>query len=868
MNSTLGLIPRKSATEGMVLVKNEEKTLPLNKTQTIAIIGNGCFDYIKGGLGSADVTSEYTIDIIEGLKNCCASVVYESLEKKDDYGLQTCNEFAKQSKIALVSISRNSREGKDKDEENFYLSTEEKELFDTLEKSNFEKVIVILNIASIIDVASIAKYSKVKSILITWLAGMEGGNAICDVLYGDVTPSGKLTDTIAYDYSDYPSARSFKASPMQVCYEEDIFVGYRYFETFKKEKVAYPFGFGLSYTIFEYQEIKSTVNENKIMVSLTVKNTGSFAGKEIVQVYSSSPKTNVMKPAIELRAYKKTRLLQPNESQSIVVTFDLNDMVYFDEPTASFILEKGEYSFFVGPNVRDVQCCGKYVQEENKTVYQTTLKFSFGSPYKLNAEGKLEPTKYWTENLTKNDLEVITSGDESNLIINIDKKEEQKRDTQYTLYDVADGKLSLDDFVKQLSSNELIDMANGQPPALIRGTAGIGNLSRLKIPNPQTADGPAGIRSTIPTLCFPCATLFACTWNDELLEEVGSAIGQDAMKNGVDILLAPGLNIHRNPLCGRNFEYYSEDPVVSGRSAAAIVRGVQSTGVCATIKHFAINNKEENRHESNSILSERAIRDIYLKGFYIAIKESNPFAVMTSYNLINGVRASAHAGLIKGILREEWGYDGLVMTDWHVRSHLWQEITAGSNLKMPTGYADEISLAQKFYSWNLLVREELEDCAKYVLKAVMKTRRFKEANFGKTQKISDFNVLDFICLYTTVSGTKIEKDGSTSLMGIGFNNHFDKVFVDYRIENDNAGEYILKINASVYSEGQSVDIYMDGEKVDEIMLDAPEYNIAKFFTFESKPFMISEGVHEIRSIINGAKIQDGVHYKKWEFEKV
>ena len=868
MKTDLTNIARKAATEGMVLLVNKDNALPLCKNEKLSLVGNGCFDYKKGGWGSAEVTSEYVADLVDGLKGHKALVQKESMTKQDDYDLSTCNRFAKDCGCALLSFGRNSGEGSDRGVEYFSLSKEEVTLLETLEKSDFQKVIVILNVAGVIDVASIAEYSKVKAILVAWLPGMEGGNAVCDVLFGEATPSGKLTDTIAYRYTDYPSSSTFKVSPIFVNYAEDIFVGYRYFETFAKEKAAYPFGFGLSYTTFSFSDIQCKAEQGNVCVTLTVTNTGKYVGQEVVQVYSSSPKTEHAKPAIELRAYKKTKLLQPDESERITLSFSVDDMAFFDESRAAYVLEKGAYRIFAGNSVRDHQPCGEYLQAEEKIVYQTTLKFTQGLPYKMNPQGKIEKTLYYDPVHKRSPLAVTTAQEESDALISTCRSNNaEQKNTSVSLYDVSDGKISLDEFIKQMTSPQIIEMTMGQPPALIRGTAGIGNIPSLGIPNPQTADGPAGIRSTKPTICFPCATLLACSWNEDLLEKVGAAIGEDAIRSGVDILLAPGLNIHRNPLCGRNFEYYSEDPIVAGKCAAAIVRGVQSKGVGATIKHFAFNNKEENRHESVSVISERAIREIYLKGFKIAIKEGAPWCVMTSYNLVNGVRTTAHVGLIKGILREEWGYEGLVMTDWRVHSHLWEEIQSGSNVKMPGGYPEEIRLAKDYYSCNVITRNDLEDCAKYILKLVMKTRRFKERNFGKTQEIGAFNVLDFICLSTTWSGTYTEEDGTASLTFIGLDNIAQEVFVDYRIENENEGEFVLQITASLTHAGQSVDIFMDGKKLTELSFVAPEYEITKFFAFKSDKFKVPAGVHEIRSIVRGATTRDSVHYKHWEFIK-
>lgn len=867
MSKRSAKIVREVAAEGIVLLENIDNCLPLNNDNSVALVGKGCFEYLKGGYGSAEVVSNYTIGLLDGLLARKAKICDKSLQKNDVYDLETLNNFAKESKTALVMLTRNTGEGRDRAVSDFNLSFEEEQLFELLDKSNFNEVVVLLNIGHIINIAAMKQYKKIKAILLVWFAGMEGGNAICDVLYGDVTPSGKLTDTIAQNYYDYPSSDTFHDFPFFVNYKEDIFVGYRYFETFSKEKVVYPFGYGLSYTTFAFENVKYDFDDTQISVSVTVKNVGNRAGKEVVQIYSSSPKSDVLKSLIELRAYEKTKLLQPGEEQTLTLSFSIDDMAYFDERRASYVLEEGIYSIFMGSNVRDCVLCGEYKQNFEKVVYSTTLKFSFGLPYKINEDGKFVKTTYWGVSQEQNSATVFTAGAEGTLLesrSNSDDDLKQERN-KYSLYDVEEGKISLETFIKTMTSAQIIEMTMGQPPALIRGTAGIGNIPSLKIPNPQTADGPAGVRSTIPTLCFPCATLLACTWNDDILFSVGAAMGDDAISNDVDILLAPGLNIHRDPLCGRNFEYYSEEPIVSGRSAAAIVRGMQSKGVGATIKHLAFNNKEENRRESISIVSERAIREIYLKGFNIAIKEGNPWCVMTSYNLINGIRTAMHDGLLKGILREEWGYDGLVMTDWHVNSHLWREIKAGSNIKMPCGYPEEIQQAKDHYKGNLISRKELEECARYILQTVMKTRRFKERNFGKTQKIDEFNILDFICLSATWSGTKREDDGTLSLTDIGLDRRGNDTFIDYRIENDKTSEFILRITASCLNSGQSVEIFMDGEKLVEVDCNTQNCSFEKFYVFESKPFVVPEGVHEIRSYVRGAKASDSIHYKKWEF---
>ena len=406
---------------------------------------------------------------------------------------------------------------------------------------------------------------------------MECGTAIADVLCGDVNPSGKLVDTIVYDYADYPSANCFNYNKRETKYEEGIFVGYRYFETFAKDKVMYPFGFGLSYTEFEYSDYTFSVEKDTITVSVNVTNVGDLSGREVVQVYCAAPQGKLEKPAIELKGYAKTKELEKGETENVKVCF----------------------------------------------------------------------------------------------------------------YDVSEGKADLCQFINQMNVEELISLSLGQPLAFPEGTSGVGNLKKYGVPNPQTADGPVGIRRSVNTTCFPCATLIACSWDSELQYAMGAAMGYEGYSTGIDVLLGPAMNIHRNPLGGRCFEYFSEDPLITGKAAAALVNGMQSQGLCATIKHFAANNCEDFRNINNSIVEERALREIYLKGFEIAVKESNPAYIMTSYNLLNGEHISANAQLLRGVLRDEWKYEGATMTDWRNGVPLTSEIIAGNNIKMPFGYPDE-----------------------------------------------------------------------------------------------------------------------------------------------------------------------------------
>ncbi len=843
--------------EGMVLLENNENVLPLKKDDTIAFVGKGIFEYHKGGLGSADVFSKYVVNIVDGMKEKDISLLESSFEKKEEYSLDILNEYAKKSNIALVGISRLSSEGGDREISDYYLSKEESALFDNLDNSDFENVVVVLNIGSLIDVASVKKHKKVKSILIVWQPGMDGGNAVADILCGDVTPCGKLTDTIAFDYYDYPSANHFDESDDYVYYCEDIFVGYRYFETFAKEKVLYPFGYGLSYTNFKKEIVSFSANEEKITAEIKVTNIGNCKGKDVVQMYFSSPKGEVLKSAIELCAYKKTNDISPNESEIVKIEFKTNDMAYFNEKTAAYTLDKGEYNIYIGSDARNLTLCGTYTVKENKITEQCTLKFTKGLPYRINSEGKFEETNIF--NIAKDNG---NKKDEPNL-------DSEKAETkQYTLYDVEEGKISLSEFISTLSDDQLIDTAQGQPPAFPRGTAGIGNLPKLGIANPQTADGPAGVRRSKPTTCFPCATLLACTWNEEILEQIGAVMGEECIENGVDILLAPGLNIHRNPLCGRNFEYYSEDPLISGKTASAIVKGIQSKGIGATIKHFAFNNREKNRGHCSSEISERAVREIYLKGFEIAVKESQPWCLMTSYNKINGTHTSASYNLISGVLRGEWGYDGMVMTDWLVDSHLWEEILAGNNVKMPFA-SEEIAKAKDFFKYKTNSRTILEKNAYYILKLVMKTRRFKEKNFGTLHKVdsSVIKATDFTEVSHMLAGSSIFADNEEYLHGIGLQ-WGNPAFITYRICSDNGGKYRINMKLSCAYEGISIGLNIDGNNACEIPVEVPEYNLEKPFTIQYDGIELEKGEHEMKLFINGSKDSESIYLSKIFFEKL
>ena len=733
-------LSRKAACEGTVLLKNNENVLPLKKGTKLAIFGIAQIDYVKGGGGSGDVYCDYVRNIYQGLKLKNdkvkifdeLSLFYESeVEKAYDNGEENGRltepeipaDLLLKSKAfadtAIITINRFSGEGWDRKNDGldtyFSLSDRGKAMVTTV-CDNFDKVIVLLNTGAMIDTSWFADNDKIQAAVMIWQGGMEGGLATADILVGDENPSGKLVDTCAASFDDYPSSEGFHESEDYVKYTEDIFVGYRYFETIpdKKERVVYPFGYGLSYTSFDFSDLSACLLGEKILVSVKVKNTGNRAGKEVVQVYYSAPSGKITKPSLELCAFAKTKLLMPAEEQTLTLTFDVNDMASYDDTgiieKSAYVLEKGAYKIFVGNSVRNV-CKADYEFEVSEDTVTEKLT-EYCSPERLGKR-LTASGEYAAVPDSKCERKIFPC--EYQCAENVPQNTEVKK-----LIDVANGEISLDSFIEQLTDEEMMNVLKGKESTGVADTGGMGGMPKYGIPMPMTADGPAGVRilpkTGVRTTAFPVATMLACTWNTEIVKEVGAAGALEAKENNLLIWLTPALNIHRSPLCGRNFEYFSEDPFISGKMAAAKVIGIQSQGVVATPKHFACNNKETNRMESDSVVSERALREIYLKGFEICVKDAKPQLIMTSYNIINGVRASENAELITGILRKEWGYKGTVTTDWDNHASQCAEIIAGNDIRMP--YIAAMDIEEK-YAEGKITRNQLAVCVKRLLEMIL-----------------------------------------------------------------------------------------------------------------------------------------------------
>lgn len=615
-------------------------------------------------------------------------------------------------------------------------------MIDTV-KASFKNVIVILNVGGMVDTSWFAYDNQIQSALLALQGGMEGGLAAAELLVGDGNPSGKTVDTFAKSLDDYPSTYNFHESRDYVDYTDDIYVGYRYFETIPgaAEKVVYPFGYGLSYTTFDVETVSAgvvnsncTSEANKLYAKVRVTNTGKFSGKEVVQVYIAKPQGKLGKPAKELAAFEKTRELQPGESQLMILTWEINDMASYDDlgkvKKSAYVLEAGSYDIYVGTSVRDViKADYSYILNHDVITEQLSAKLVPTSlPKRILADGSYEAlpqsepvdTDYSAiGNIDPSLTEGVAPGQRA--IPYFRFADGMAKNGSHDIMDVVEGRITLDEFVSELSIDDLIHLLGGQPNTGVANTFGIGNMPEYGIPSVMTADGPAGVRIApevgICTTAFPCSTLLACTWNPDVLEAVGRAGGEELKENNLALWLTPAICIHRSPLCGRNFEYYSEDPFVTGKLAGAMVRGIQSNNVGATLKHFALNNKETNRKNSDSRVSERAAREIYLKAFEMIVKDENPWAIMSSYNMINGYRASESEDLLTGILRDEWGYEGMVTSDWWTCGEHYKETKAGNDLKMGNGYPDRV---KKAYDKGAISRSEMETSVKRILGLILK----------------------------------------------------------------------------------------------------------------------------------------------------
>lgn len=690
----------KMVSEGIVMLKNENNALPLDADKEVAVFGRIQFHYYKSGTGSGGMVNvTKVVNILDGLIDNGVKVneklldTYRKWDRENPFDLGEgwggepwsqkempldeglVKETAKSCETAIVIIGRTAGEEQDNRLEagSYLLSDDEIEML-TVVRKHFKKVVLLLNVGNIIDMTDINRIAP-DSVLYVWQGGMTGGKGTADVLTGKISPSGKLPDTIAYKASDYPSDANFGRKENRDIYAEDIYVGYRYFETFAKDKVLYPFGFGLSYTEFEIKTEKAEITEGAVKLSVSVKNIGSYKGKEVIEVYCKAPQGRLGKAARVLCGFEKTKELVPQEEQVVEIAVDIAKLASYDDSGVTgnkscYVLEAGEYKFYVGSDVRSAEYACSFEQGEDLVTERLTQS--------------LAPVESFERIKPVCDGGAFSIGREAVPVSEVDESarrlEKLPKELAYTgdkgikLWDVKNGKNTMDEFIAQLSDYDLSCIIRGEGMGSPRVTAGTAsafggvseNLNGFGIPAGCCSDGPSGMRLDCGTKAFslPNGTMIASSFNKELTSELFTFMGLEMAANKVDCLLGPGMNIHRHPLNGRNFEYFSEDPFLTGKMAAAELKGMAGAGVTGTIKHFCANNRETNRHFIDSVVSERALREIYLKGFEIAVKEGGASSVMTTYGRVNGLWTAGNFDLNTVILREEWGFKGFTMTDW------------------------------------------------------------------------------------------------------------------------------------------------------------------------------------------------------------
>ncbi len=796
---------RKAAAEGAVLLKND-RTLPLGKSiKKIALFGAGAGQTVRGGTGSGDVNVRSYVTVREGLSDAGYEIVTDRLLKRYDCDVSAAKALFKshiqqkaadgvknaliemmhhpftapeficpesfegyEADAAIYVLSRISGEGADRKAVPSDYMLGKTELRDIKRIASFyDKFVLVLNIAAPIDMSELCDAEDINAVLLIGQGGSESGSACADIISGKASPSGKLTSTWARKYSDYPFADEFAGLNGDVFdsyYKEDIFVGYRYFDSFKINPL-YPFGFGLSYTDFELSTDSFEINGENIEVGVRVRNIGDvFSGKEVVEIYAEPPVGNLAKPLKSLAAFAKTRELAPGEEQRMTVSFSACRLASYNEDTSEWVIEKGCYVMALGnssDNLKEfavVDVSADIVCERCKALFRG------------EKVGELHPNR--------------TPRNTPRHLIRKELRTENIKTVEHTYR--QDTKIS--DAVSALSVQEaavlcvgsarissgkssVIGIASKSIPGAAGDTTPL--LAKKGIPQIIMADGPAGIRvnpkvyvrgneyvsnpaedpifsmilpkemqnvdlsGTVKKYQYctalPVASTLAQSWNTELIERTGDVIGAEMELLGISLWLSPAMNIQRNPLCGRNFEYYSEDPLLSGLCAAAAVRGIEKhNGCAATIKHLAANNQETNRNYNNSRLSERALREIYLKAFEICVKEARPSAAMSSLNLINGVHAANDRDLLTSALRCEWGFDGFVMTDWGTTNALVSAegqkypvsssagcIKAGNDLIMPGSQGDVDRILEAVNDGELSV-QNIKLCADRIYRTIIK----------------------------------------------------------------------------------------------------------------------------------------------------
>ena len=683
---------REAVQEGCVLLRNEGGALPLEQGLRVALFGRTQLCESMSGLGSGGkVNIRERIGLYDALRedgryelNEALRTAYERWEKDHPFDRGDgwarhpwCQEemplddallaqAAEASDVAVVLIGRNAGEDCDLGAVpgGWYLSAGEERLLEAV-CGRFSRTVVLLNVCGILDMSWVERYAP-KAVMVVWQGGQESGRGMVKLLAGDASPSGRLTDTVMRDIRACPANRWFGQGDRND-YEEDIYVGYRYWETFAREEVLYPFGAGLSYTDFQHEPLEASWSGGMLSLRHRVTNIGGRAGKEVVQAYAQAPQGRLGKPARALCGFAKTRLLAPGESEDVALAIPAARLASYDEASSCFVLEAGEYRMLVGHDVRLALEAGRFTLAEDQVVERLEQACAPVRPLR-----RMRPDAQGRASWEDAPMQRETAAERRHR--DLPAEIPPTGDVGLRLTDVADGRATMDALIAQMTDEDLCCLVRGEgmsSPRVTPGTAaafgGVSDrLTAWGLPAVCCADGPSGIRMDCGNKSFllPSGTMQACTWNETLIQQLYDLEGLEMRKHQIDALLGPGMNIHRHPLNGRNFEYFSEDPLLTGRMACAQLRGLHGRGVTGVVKHFACNDQETKRRTVEAVVSERALREMDLRAFEIAVREGGARAIMTSYNPLNGNWTASHYDLLTTVLRKEWGFDGLVMTDW------------------------------------------------------------------------------------------------------------------------------------------------------------------------------------------------------------
>ena len=797
----------RGAEDGIVLLENKNRTLPLTPESKAAFFGRMQKRYVMLGSGSGGrVVPLVTTNIFDSLSELGLSLDKEVEKFYDDYvekhpyddaggwihpecqqepilDEQFVSSAAERNENALFVLTRMAGEDKDMSyARGGYLLTEAELCNLKLIRKYFRKVTVLLNVSGIIDISEINSVEP-DAVLMLWTGGMLGGKAAARVIMGLTNPSGRLPDTMAVSRAAYPAYENC-GKPAQAIYAEDIYVGYRHFHTFAPNDIVYPFGYGLSYTEFDCFFIDIHRVDGKTRIRAVVSNLGSVAGMEVLQCYIKQPCGKLGKPKRVLAAFAKTPLLQGGESCTIDLYFDDYSISSYDDSGITgnkycYVLEQGEYIVELGRNSRDCfEACSFTVNNDivtksvqsalapitpfERVVNRSGVKTTEPAPLRIE---KAEPIPATIKQVEKDGL---------------------------TLDDVYEGRATVDELIARLSDLDLIHIVRAEGMASLKVTPGTAaafvgvtpSLKALKLPTLCCTDGPSGIRimGDVKCVAYPAATCLAATWDTDLLEQTYFSCGCELASFNVDILLGPGTNIHRDVLCGRNFEYFSEDPLLSGKMAAAVCRGLDKAGVSGAVKHFMANNQEVDRHGVNAVLSERAVREIYARPFEICVRESGVRSVMTAYNPVNNRWCASNYDLTVRLLRNDFGFDGFVMTDWWARVSAEDGSASVTNLKAmahaqndvymvcPDAVLREDNLASSLAD-GTLTRGELQECARNLINfsLISLSYRAQREGFGKRD-------------------LKSEIEGKTPIIALGVKNG------SVVINSDNTKKAIIRVS--------------------------------------------------------------------------